>query len=63
MCFNFCIPCAAECKNNPLFMLGAETPGQCVKSCCMGDALQGYEMSQWQLEFCASCGGKWARDK
>ena len=50
---------AGECKNNPGFMLGAETPGKCLRSCCAGGAGVALpdELTMWQLEFCASCPG------
>jgi hypothetical protein len=53
-------------------MLGGETAGSCIRSCCpTGGDGGGYggeegtvalpeELSQWQKEFCASCGGRWA---
>lgn len=53
---------AGECSANPDFMLGAETPGRCLKSCCAGNegTRMPEEMSAWQRIFCASCPGtKW----
>ena len=55
---------AGECSANPDFMLGAETPGRCLKSCCAGNegTRMPEEMSAWQRIFCASCPGtKWAQ--
>lgn len=47
-----------ECKKNPGFMLGAETPGNCIKSCCGEGDAELPVLSPWQKIFCASCGGK-----
>lgn len=55
---------SGECKANPFFMIGSETPGACLKSCCSGGdgVTMPDRLSGWQLEFCASCGGKWAKE-
>ena len=46
-----------ECAKNPGFMLGAETSGACVRSCCGDDddVATPTNLSAWQTEFCASC--------
>ena len=46
-----------ECAKNPMFMIGAETSGACVRSCCSerDDVAMPRNLSAWQTEFCASC--------
>ncbi len=46
-----------ECLKNPGFMIGAETAGACVRSCCGDDEAVAMpeNVSAWQTEFCASC--------
>jgi len=51
---------AGECAKNPGFMIGAETSGACVRSCCGDDDEKNAvaapaNLSAWQMEFCASC--------
>ena len=56
---------AGECAKNPGFMIGAETSGACVRSCCGDDddaVAAPANLSAWQTEFCASCQGtSWPR--
>ena len=56
---------AGECAKNPGFMIGAETSGACVRSCCGDDddaVAAPANLSAWQTEFCASCEGtSWPR--
>ena len=48
---------AGECLKNPLFMLGDETVGNCIKSCCSGPHMTARgDLSVSQRVFCDSCG-------
>ena len=56
---------SGECANNPAYMLGGETPGKCLRSCCTGDVgtAMPETLSAWQRIFCASCPGtRWKEE-
>ena len=56
---------SGECANNPAYMLGGETPGKCLRSCCAGDVgtAMPETLSAWQRIFCASCPGtRWKEE-